>query len=362
MSETVYILGAGASAQAGAPLMANFLDTAERLHRLGKAGVKNEYAADFALVFRAVAALQPVYAKGYLDLDNLESVFAAFEMAQLCGGISGLAPDNVNALPDAMRRMITSTLEQEITLLATGRQVEPPVPYRAFAELLRDQLAAAAGSASVITFNYDIALDYAMHFIGLPVTYCIDGASKSVDVMKLHGSLNWVRTEAGDVVPWYLSDFLRHYNWDPVLLMNTPTPVRLTMLPHLEKFAPREGVTPVTEPFIVPPTWNKTQHHLGIAPVWRRAAEHLATADNIIVIGYSLPETDQFFRYLYALGTVGATRLKRFWVFDPDRTGQVERRFAAMLGKAAERRFRIWPETFENGIPMIRRELRIAAR
>ena len=33
----------------------------------------------------------------------------------------------------------------------------------------------------------------------------------------------------------------------------------------------------------------------------------------------SLPASDHFFRYLYALGTVGDLRLKRVWVFDPDR-------------------------------------------
>jgi hypothetical protein len=38
--------------------------------------------------------------------------------------------------------------------------------------------------------------------------------------------------------------------------------------------------------------------------VWRTAAQHLSEAEHIFIIGYSLPETDQFFRYLYGLGTV----------------------------------------------------------
>jgi hypothetical protein len=82
---------------------------------------------------------------------------------------------------------------------------------------------------------------------------------------------------------------------------------------------------------IVPPTWSKTAHYEAIAPVWRRAATHLAEARDIIVIGYSLPLTDELFRYLYALGSVGQRRLRRFWVIDSDQSGDVRQRFENLL-------------------------------
>ena len=71
-------------------------------------------------------------------------------------------------------------------------------------------------------------------------------------------------------------------------------------------------------PDVVPPTWNKSQYHGELESVWKAAARGLSTAENIIVCGYSLPESDQFFRYLYALGTVGELRLKNLGVFDPN--------------------------------------------
>jgi hypothetical protein len=64
------------------------------------------------------------------------------------------------------------------------------------------------------------------------------------------------------------------------------------------------------------------------------------------VFGFSLPPSDTFFRFLYALGTTSKTRLRRFWVFDPDQSGAVEGRFRALLGQSATERFRYVSKTF----------------
>jgi hypothetical protein len=84
-------------------------------------------------------------------------------------------------------------------------------------------------------------------------------------------------------------------------------------------------------PVIVPPTWNKTEYQGTLTNVWNVAAEQLSKARNIYVFGYSLPESDSFFRYLFALGTMGESRIRRFWVFDPSKT--VEERYRNLIGK-----------------------------
>lgn len=56
----------------------------------------------------------------------------------------------------------------------------------------------------------------------------------------------------------------------------------------------------------------------------------LRKADRIVIVGYSLPETDQFFRYLFPLGVIGETRLKKVVVVDPGR--DVFDRFAELMG------------------------------
>jgi hypothetical protein len=84
--------------------------------------------------------------------------------------------------------------------------------------------------------------------------------------------------------------------------------------------------------------------------MWAHAANQLAEAENIIVIGYSLPKTDQFFPILYALGTVSRAILKRFWLFDPDKDGAVAKRFREMLGEAALQKFHPTQVSFGSAI------------
>jgi hypothetical protein len=64
----------------------------------------------------------------------------------------------------------------------------------------------------------------------------------------------------------------------------------------------------------------------------------------IIVIGYSLPETDFFFRNLFALGTVRRNFIRRFAVFNPD--NQIMGRFIALLGPGLRDRFDYQAMTF----------------
>jgi hypothetical protein len=110
------------------------------------------------------------------------------------------------------------------------------------------------------------------------------------------------------------------------------------------------------EPILIPPTWNKTEYHRTLSIVWQKAAQVLSEAHNIFVIGYSMPESDTFFRQLYALGTVGSFPLQRFWVFNPDSSGLVMGRFQALMGSGALDRFQPYPLTFMDAIPIMVRE------
>ena len=117
-----------------------------------------------------------------------------------------------------------------------------------------------------------------------------------------------------------------------------------------------QGARKVTgEPLIVPPTWNKGDSHKALTQIWAQAAQALSKAENIFVIGYSLPPSDAFFRYLYALGTAGDVLLKRFWVFNPAQQ-EVEQRFRALLGSGARERFKYFPMTFTQAIDVIEKE------
>jgi hypothetical protein len=352
MSRTVFILGAGASREAGSPLMFDFLDIAESLLARGEVRDAEE---EFKRVFKGIAALQRVHSKAQLDISNLEPVFAAFELALLFGRLGDLPDADLRALAPAIRRLIVRTLEKRIRYpVEYGPRMLPPVPYKEFAELLESMLERQALSVAVMTFNYDVALDYALQFKSLAIDDCLhDSASVALPVMKLHGSLNWARChKCREIIPWGIAEFLRLHTWnlEPGRTVELDIASKLGTLKHCDE--PLGG-----DPIIVPPTWNKTQHHAEIATVWQHAARHLSEAEYIYVIGYSLPLTDEFFRYLYALGTVGEARLKRFWVFDPDRSGTVRRRFERLLGSGARARFGYYDIRFKDAIQFLRGQL-----
>lgn len=357
MSNTVFILGAGASKQAGAPLMKEFLDTAHNLWRLKAVG---DAAPSFELVFDAVSALQAVHSKSQLDLDNIESVFTTCEMAKMLGRFPGDAGKDIDGLIRALKVVIIKTLELTMRFPISERKIMCPEPYDKFVHLVRHlkETAKPAQKVTLLTFNYDIALDFALFDFGYEPDYGL-GQRPQVDyefitLLKLHGSLNWSETipsvEEKAVIPWSLREYFKTYS---VPSFSELKYCHIPIGSQLAKRVSPPGTPIIGEALLVPPTWNKAETHRTLSLVWQKAAAALSEAENIFVIGYSMPEADAFFRYLYALGTVGKTMLKRFWVFDPDASGGVERRFAALLGPGASVRFRYHQTDFADALSII---------
>jgi hypothetical protein len=131
---------------------------------------------------------------------------------------------------------------------------------------------------------------------------------------------------------------------DSVIDQTTRNLIVGTGLPKLMRDRWQIEIEPA--PIIVPPGFYKAEHHEALKEIWRAAAQELSDAEDIIVIGFSLPTTDSFFNHLYALGTEGRSTIRKFWVFNPDAQGSVENRFEAMLGFGASPHFHYFPLTF----------------
>ena len=108
MAGIVIILGAGASSEAGAPLMKDFVNTARDLFQNSGGRISR--------VFDAMAALARSQAKASLDLQNIEEVFSAFELGSLVQRLGNLEADIIKDLPGAVRELIARTLESRIRL------------------------------------------------------------------------------------------------------------------------------------------------------------------------------------------------------------------------------------------------------
>jgi hypothetical protein len=355
MSSVVFILGAGASKQAGAPLMADFLDVATDLLRTNRV---SEAKVHFERVFSAVGGLQAVHSKAQLDLNNIESIFTALELGRVIKRVPGIPPEDIAETIASLKEVIVRTLQATMPFPTRKSWIGVPKPYEAFAELLKHLAGEAfpAQTSSVVTFNYDVAADMALYRAGLGPNYAIDGARSNpgVDLLKLHGSLNWA-TERGSrrICPLTLHQYLQKYS---IMGFEEHGETILPIGSQLQEFFGRHAQPPIevdAEPVIVPPSWNKADYHQTLSNVWSAAASHLSEAEHIFVAGYSLPETDSFFRHLFALGSVGKAALRRLVVFNPDKT--VDTRFRSLLGPGALARYEFQPLKFEESIEFIKR-------
>jgi hypothetical protein len=170
LSNTVFILGAGASAEGGAPLMGNFLEVAQNLMR---SGAVSDSAEHFNLVQKGRALLLRTHSRAdCIDVHNLEAVFSAFEMARMIHSLGDMTVPELEQLPNAYRAVIGRVLDRTLEFRSNGSRLIPPSPYKQFVDVIRKGWARADRQLpTIITFNYDIAIDYALHVGDFEVDY-----------------------------------------------------------------------------------------------------------------------------------------------------------------------------------------------
>ena len=333
MSKNVIILGAGASAQDGAPVISNFLSAAYDTYE--KFQDNSHDRQQFDHVFECIKLLYKTNAMASIDLANIEDVFSVFEMAELCkiGGFED------NSATTAIKRLIARTLES--TLRFDDRETRAPHAYHHFVKALfrHDK-----DDPIVITFNYDVGLDFAMVHNQIPVDYGIGGDRKA-NLIKLHGSINWGQCDECKKIEIrkFQSGIVEYIRDDRCIISE-----EMDRYHCADPGCSHSKAGPCfrVRPFIVPPTWSKKVHADTLSGLWQQAASALSNAQNIFVVGYSMPETDAFFRHLFALSTMNVSWLKRFWVFDIETEGIVDKRYRKFLGPIPTRAYKYFPNDF----------------
>jgi len=353
MSDTVFILGAGASVDVGGPLMKDFLNRAQDLH------AKDRYKAnaDFRRVFCAHEQLQRFSAKSSFDPYNIEDVFGAFEMAAWIGRLGSLTDQKeIAQLPNSMREVIRITLENNVYLRKEQGWLKSGAwtCYNNFAKMLASLSPKPADRRkfSIITFNYDVALDFALALNEVSFHYGFGHrpSKHSIPLLKLHGSLNWTRCKGECeqrvviLMEKICDELLRNKNLNECFHLPVCEYFRASKCPNC--MGDLEMV-----PSIIPPIFDKSEYRKELKDVWIGAVNELGTARNIFVCGYSLPRTDNFFRYLFSLGTLETPLLRRFVVIDPDT--DVHGKFRDLLSQHVAKRkdiFVPYKWTFANAL------------
>jgi len=197
-----------------------------------------------------------------------------------------------------------------------------PTLYRDFAKQLgpRDV---------VLTFNYDTLLEQALEDAGNPYTLTPEWWLQTdpgefelrfVDLLKLHGSIDWYdRHYHDEAVRWHAEQRRYVPNRDPIFgpaptvpsesLARGPTEGELGkhILPrvfrvpdHTKHFPMEEGLGSNIVPFILPPAYDKLLGHDPVLDLWENLHRTQDSYASIVVIGYSMPRYDS-----YAYETLG---------------------------------------------------------
>jgi NAD-dependent SIR2 family protein deacetylase len=348
----VYILGAGFSASAGAPLVRDFIDRSRLYFDDPSSNLEKGERQHFERFLEFKRRMSQAREKVKIDLDDIEQLFGLVEMSQRLEHTRRDTRDStVYVIAKTLEIATRSKVHRRLGFSPETalRQVWAPPPtfvgvpgysppawnaglYDFFAALgsgLLDEPGQSAFRAnSFITFNYDLVLDDALRRVGvtpkyhLPPEYLLtkeaQASQLSCSVLKLHGSTNWgiCVNCANEIV--ILDEKV------------TASPAEFTARVCTKCMGPR------LQPMLVPPSWDKSEYRDIMKPIWSRAVEELKSAARICVIGYSMPEADSFFKYLIALALSENHNLYRFVVVD--KNPQIAARYNDMLDQMFSQR------------------------
>lgn len=164
----------------------------------------------------------------------------------------------------------------------------------------------------IITFNYDTLLDRHLLDDRLATDVYFDQIRERRDrasrvsqpnplLLKLHGSTNWrcSSEELRTVIDGGAADG-ELYRIENVWVDNSSSP------------SPTDAVSPL----IIPPLPTKPITSISLFNwLWTRAYEYLHTAERLVIVGYSLPPSDQLAETLF--GSFLPERLRQVCIVDP---------------------------------------------
>lgn len=310
----VFIVGAGFSAEAGAPVVSNFFSSAMELYKDPTSGLTPGQRAIFKEVFDYRTSLESAEFKLRIDPENIEELFGLVEMAAQLNNpeaqavrlnlvyviLRTLELTAVDISPQDQRFYFKNGNNRHTGILRGSiYDLFVNVVARRWDPRLQDGIAQDV----IISLNYDLLLEQAMQrdpaatartgpgrqrlapLYGLPEAMLEqdsgqqDAACK-VRLFKLHGSANWAFCAQCKRVAILSSSAASVASPPP-----TCSVCRKEMKTRL----------------IVPPAWNKEEYMPLLRDVWAGAAEALRFAQRIWIMGYSMQHTDKFFRYLLAI-------------------------------------------------------------
>lgn len=325
MSDNVIILGAGASFDAGIPLMAGFVEKmwefAARKQVNGEPMSRDDIDT-FQKAMVITNELDSYHGRASFDDRNLEDILSILSFNEM--HLSTRKNSKLSLFTKAISRTIELTCQVKHdgtnTIQNLGHSNYREFWWSLFRFCTKDNKTMPA----IISLNYDLVLERALFqsligtgiedghiplFGGIEVDYHYDPVGDFRYIIKDKLYL----TNRGDRMGTKLEEGA------------TDNPLRIEILklhgslnfPRMKTKESLSLVNPIDTPFILPPIINKMSSAKSITNMWATALKKLRSAKNVIIVGYSLPRTDIYMQYFLKTALGPNLNLNRIYVFDP---------------------------------------------
>lgn len=226
---------------------------------------------------------------------DLEDVFTSFDKAlQTRVSINHYSYFELESLKQSFLRLFVYYFTDCINNYSFNQK-----EYSNFLKFVKD---IDKNNLTIISTNWDTLLEGYFDRLGMEYDYSFDKCfsyekpisksrknEKPVRLLKLHGSINWIRCLNCNALSSY------SYNTCVELLFND---MSQESCPSCHEKARIEYNSVLLQPEILTPTMNKSINSLTFSSLWHQAEDSLRNAERIVFIGYSLPLADFEFRYL----------------------------------------------------------------
>lgn len=383
----VILFGAGASHDAGIPLLRNFVDCMWEFAMRGK--VENVPIPEYQLKTLVEAnkirkELGFYQSRAYFNDRNLEDILSllSFELFEKDSDWKQKYETLVDAISDTIELSCNLKFEKhspELPYIQNKNQIQN-IYHQFWAALFSEKL--SGNLPAIITFNYDLVFERSLwQFFhqrqdndGL--TTCPDSVTLGYFYDKIKPfrikanahhynpngkTINGIKAEF-DFHPHNNLDFSIPYlklhgslNWEASSSVEPASELGNILLRAVPK------------PFILPPVFNKISQ-VQINQVWSKALNVLRNAKHIVVVGYSLPSTDVYMQYFLKSSVGPNSDLSKITVFDPvlfldnEDSSALRRRYSECFSPQFQSRIDFRPSTiaidhfFKNNPPKNSRE------
>ena len=328
MTDNVIILGAGASVDAGIPLLANFVEKMWKFSITGKHNGKDLSEEDKKIFDEAMKVkneLDGYHGRAAFNDRNIEDILSILSFNLIGGKKSDL--EKQKWFIRAITRTIDLTCNVQHDGTLNKMQVVGHQVYREFWRKMFTRFKNSPSSfPTIISFNYDLVLERSLFqsLIGTEYNnyrnrFPFGGVNLKYHygfIKDLAFTVNYVPFTTGNFeetagMKLETSDEPDKNSIDIELLklhgsLNFPTRKDVALFPT--KVA--------NDPYILPPIINKWVGK-NEETVWSTGLQRLREAKNIIIIGYSLPQTDIFMQYFLRAGVGPNLNLNKIIVLNP---------------------------------------------